>query len=247
VPESCAAIAVAAKCKIRGKGPSLSRLISRLDLPLSMLGIRRVSRLAAEPRSAHRSVQLGPSPRVRTLSGVSGGMGIPESLGAMLIGDDESRTGPSILMLASVTFSGGIRKLGSCVGVSLEGRCGGIGTFGSVAGMACVAGSYASNGDEIDRRTRDKREPSRSDQNLDGECLDNAEGVLVERLSRSGAIAKPEGGRDASGLSGNGREIGASSLRCLVLEAVDDLGASDPNHDSRRFRWPSASSIAFGG
>lgn len=113
--------------------------------------------------------------------------------------------------------------------------------------MLWEVGLKFSKGDEIDRRTLDRREPSRSDQNLDGGLPVLVDGLLVAGSLGSGEAAKPEGGRDASGLRGYGREIGASSLRCRGLDAVEDLGEKDPNNDSRRLRSSSTSSTSIAG
>ena len=99
----------------------------------------------------------------------------------------------------------------------------------------CEEGSKASNGRAIDRRTLDSREFSLRDQNLGIGLAALGEDVVVGMLPLSGPRSKAEGENDGSVLSGYGRDIRASSLRCLVLGGVD-LGVRDPNKDMRRFR-----------
>ena len=87
-----------------------------------MLGIRRLSRLTAEPRSAQRSVQLGPSARDRARSGDSDTVEMPESLCSAVTGEDGSRPGLSRLTFGVTTLIGGSMKLGSWFAGNLEGR-----------------------------------------------------------------------------------------------------------------------------
>ena len=89
----------------------------------------------------------------------------------------------------------------------------------------------------MDRRTRDRRELSRMDRNLDREVGLSVEIGRVGRASRSVDAVNPDGGRDPSGVSGNGREMRARSRVCLGLGAVENLGEREPNIDRRRLLW----------
>lgn len=101
--------------------------------------------------------------------------------------------------------------------------------------MFCL-GRKASNGVTIDRRTLDRRPLRGIEKGLDGGSLGPGESVLDGSALRSGECVKPEEGSDPSGLRGNGREMGASSLGRRGLGSVEDLGVEGPNNERRRLR-----------